>query len=302
MRANCGESEAGPEYKGRGKPEVSEKTRRPAASPGTIPTCENAEMTGASYICDVVDTALRPHLDTLQEPIFQHDKARPHVGRTKQRALHSVYMPAWPAKSPDLRPIEYPWDMIGWRLISSSLNLGDDHRLDTPRSWLALKFCTKAPTYSNLNNKASLPGLGQVGLRGKSLSGSRIRSLKPRMSEEIWVALNIEVLGGDQAMKRFVRCLDVTQFSSALLALGTEGQQLLLQRYDAFTYRLVTNQPPPQAAREKSRCLHSRQETRRHPTFDRTACQPLTHQAPPPPPDKAHSFLTAAQAEKRVRS
>ncbi|KAJ8880952.1 hypothetical protein PR048_017425 [Dryococelus australis] len=45
LRADEGEYGAASECKGWGKRDIPEKTRRPAASPGTIPTCENPEAT-----------------------------------------------------------------------------------------------------------------------------------------------------------------------------------------------------------------------------------------------------------------
>ncbi|KAJ8871794.1 hypothetical protein PR048_028134 [Dryococelus australis] len=45
LKADEGECGAAPECEGRGKREIPEKTRRPAASSGTIPTCENPGAT-----------------------------------------------------------------------------------------------------------------------------------------------------------------------------------------------------------------------------------------------------------------
>ena len=47
--------------------------------------------------------------------IFQHDNARSHTARHTQNILriHNVNVLQWPARSPDLSPIEYLWDHLG---------------------------------------------------------------------------------------------------------------------------------------------------------------------------------------------
>ena len=47
--------------------------------------------------------------------IFQHDNARPHTVRHTQNILriHNVNVLQWPARSPDLSPIEHLWDHLG---------------------------------------------------------------------------------------------------------------------------------------------------------------------------------------------
>ena len=47
--------------------------------------------------------------------IFQHDFARPHTARHTQNILriHNVNVLQWPARSPNLSPIELLWDHLG---------------------------------------------------------------------------------------------------------------------------------------------------------------------------------------------
>ena len=47
--------------------------------------------------------------------VFQHDNARPHTARHTQNILriHNVNVLQWPARSPDLSPIEHLWDHLG---------------------------------------------------------------------------------------------------------------------------------------------------------------------------------------------
>ncbi|GFV07154.1 transposable element Tc1 transposase [Trichonephila clavipes] len=44
---------------------------------------------------------------------FQQDVARPHTARISLDCLHDVNTRSWPARSPDLSPIELVWDMVG---------------------------------------------------------------------------------------------------------------------------------------------------------------------------------------------
>ncbi|GFW69470.1 hypothetical protein TNCV_488191 [Trichonephila clavipes] len=43
-------------------------------------------------------------------------KSKNLVGTVKQRALQRVYMLLWPARSPDISPIENIWDITGHQL------------------------------------------------------------------------------------------------------------------------------------------------------------------------------------------
>ncbi|GFU03944.1 transposable element Tcb1 transposase [Trichonephila clavipes] len=62
---------------------------------------------------------LQPHalplLQRLPGVIFQHDNARPHTVRVSQNCLRSVTTLPWPARSPDLSPIEHILDHLEGR-------------------------------------------------------------------------------------------------------------------------------------------------------------------------------------------
>ncbi|CAH1997565.1 unnamed protein product [Acanthoscelides obtectus] len=76
-------------------------------------------MNAQRYIHKVLEPHLLPYLDTLADPTFQQDNARPHVSRvTIDFFQHNdVTLLPWPPKSPDLSPIEHVWDMMGRRLL-----------------------------------------------------------------------------------------------------------------------------------------------------------------------------------------
>ncbi|CAH2018799.1 unnamed protein product, partial [Acanthoscelides obtectus] len=77
-------------------------------------------MNAQRYIHEVLEPHLLPYLDTLADPTFQQDNARPHVARvTIDLFQHNdVTLLPSPPRSPDLSPIEHVWDMMGSRLLN----------------------------------------------------------------------------------------------------------------------------------------------------------------------------------------
>ncbi|GFX51280.1 transposable element Tcb2 transposase [Trichonephila clavipes] len=71
----------------------------------------------------VIATHVLPLTQRLPGAIFQQNNARPHTIRVSQDCLCSVTTLTWPARPPDLPPIEHIWDHLGWRVGNpSSLN------------------------------------------------------------------------------------------------------------------------------------------------------------------------------------
>ncbi|GFY02913.1 transposable element Tcb1 transposase [Trichonephila clavipes] len=73
------------------------------------------------YISEVLEPVVLPSLPSgleTQPYLFQHDNARPHVARIVQRFFvnHQIELLPWPARSPDLSPIENMWSMVAQRL------------------------------------------------------------------------------------------------------------------------------------------------------------------------------------------
>ncbi|GFS98597.1 transposable element Tcb1 transposase [Trichonephila clavipes] len=66
------------------------------------------------YISEVLEPVVLPYLQGLTTAIFQQDNARPHVPRIVQRLFvnHQIELLPWPARSPDLSPIENLWSMV----------------------------------------------------------------------------------------------------------------------------------------------------------------------------------------------
>ncbi|CAH1988414.1 unnamed protein product [Acanthoscelides obtectus] len=74
-------------------------------------------MNAQHYIHEVLELRLLPYLDTLADPTFQQDNARPHVARvTIDFFQHTdVTLLPWPPRSPDLSPIEHL--VVAWNEI-----------------------------------------------------------------------------------------------------------------------------------------------------------------------------------------
>ncbi|GFT06486.1 transposable element Tcb2 transposase [Trichonephila clavipes] len=71
-------------------------------------------MTVQRYVYDILQPHVLPLMQRLPRAIFQQDNARPYTARVSQDCLHTVTTLLWPARSPDLSPIEHIWDHLGW--------------------------------------------------------------------------------------------------------------------------------------------------------------------------------------------
>ncbi|GFV12071.1 transposable element Tcb2 transposase [Trichonephila clavipes] len=73
-------------------------------------------MTAQRYVHDI----LKPHILSLMQrvsgDIFQQHNARAYTARVQQDCLRIVTTLPWPARSPDLSPIEHIWDHLGRRV------------------------------------------------------------------------------------------------------------------------------------------------------------------------------------------
>ncbi|GFW97417.1 transposable element Tcb2 transposase [Trichonephila clavipes] len=72
--------------------------------------------TGLPQPHDILQPHVLPLMQRLPGGIFQQDNARPHIASVLQDCLHTATTLPWPARSPDLSPIEHIWDHLGWRV------------------------------------------------------------------------------------------------------------------------------------------------------------------------------------------
>ncbi|GFW33411.1 transposable element Tc1 transposase [Trichonephila clavipes] len=64
-------------------------------------------LTGQRYIDDILRFHVGPFLNRLPGAIFKQDNSRPHTARVTQDFLRHFQTLPWPARSPDLTPVEH---------------------------------------------------------------------------------------------------------------------------------------------------------------------------------------------------
>ncbi|GFX64465.1 transposable element Tc1 transposase [Trichonephila clavipes] len=69
-------------------------------------------LTGQRYVDDILRLHVKPFLNGLPGAIFQQDNARPHTARVAQDFLRHFQTLPWPARSPDLSPVDYVCDQL----------------------------------------------------------------------------------------------------------------------------------------------------------------------------------------------
>ncbi|GFU57461.1 transposable element Tcb2 transposase [Trichonephila clavipes] len=73
-------------------------------------------MTAQRYVHNVLQPHVLPLIQWLLGANFQQDNARPHTTSVAQDYLRNITTLSWPARSPDLSPIEHIWDHLGPRV------------------------------------------------------------------------------------------------------------------------------------------------------------------------------------------
>ncbi|GFV38451.1 transposable element Tc3 transposase [Trichonephila clavipes] len=79
----------------------------------------SSTLNSQRYISEVLEPVVLPYLQGLATAIFQQDNAQPPVARIVQRFFvnHQIELLPWPARSPNLSPMENMWSLVAQRLI-----------------------------------------------------------------------------------------------------------------------------------------------------------------------------------------
>ena len=67
------------------------------------------------YCADIITPVIVPYIANRNADVLQQDNVRCHTARHTQNvpAANNINTLDWPAKSPDLSPIEHLWDYLG---------------------------------------------------------------------------------------------------------------------------------------------------------------------------------------------
>ncbi|GFV62116.1 transposable element Tcb1 transposase [Trichonephila clavipes] len=93
------------------------EAHRPAVRSGIY--CRAAYSNFTRYVDDILTPIVLPILSSRPGVIYQQDNARPHTARLSQQCLQGYDVLPWPARSPDLSPIEHVCDALGRQLQPS---------------------------------------------------------------------------------------------------------------------------------------------------------------------------------------
>ena len=94
-------------------------------------------LNAVRYCADIITPVIVPYIANGNADVLQQDNARCHTAGHTQNVLAASHINTldWPAKSPDLSPIEHLWDYLGRTVRGRNdvNNVNDLERLCTRR-------------------------------------------------------------------------------------------------------------------------------------------------------------------------
>ena len=93
---------------------------------------DNGTLTALRYVNEILDVYVRPYAGAVGENfILMDDNARAHRARITDQYLEqaTIVRMKWPARSPDLNPIEHAWDMLQTAVSSRPVQPASEQEL-----------------------------------------------------------------------------------------------------------------------------------------------------------------------------
>ncbi|UYV79735.1 hypothetical protein LAZ67_18000515 [Cordylochernes scorpioides] len=100
----------------------------------STPYFRRGTLTGQRYRDEIMGAYVMPQaLEMGENFLLMDDNARPHRAGVVDTFLqnHAISRMNWPARFPDLNPIEHVWDNLGWQITSLQPPPRNTHELET---------------------------------------------------------------------------------------------------------------------------------------------------------------------------
>ncbi len=113
------------------------------SSAGVGPLCFLKSTVNAAIYQDILEHFMLPSADKLYgdaDFIFQQDLAPAHTAKGTKSWFndHGVTVLDWPAKSPDLNPIENIWGIVKRKMRDTRSNNADELKATVKETWASI--------------------------------------------------------------------------------------------------------------------------------------------------------------------